>query len=64
MADDIDCANDKAQQDLDLCIQAARMGGGLPATGECFNCTEPVMAGHKFCDANCRNDWQSRNPGK
>lgn len=62
MTDIIDAANDRAQSDLDANIKAARaVGSALPETGFCHNCTDPIEAG-KFCDSDCRDDWQKRNP--
>jgi UDP-3-O-[3-hydroxymyristoyl] N-acetylglucosamine deacetylase/3-hydroxyacyl-[acyl-carrier-protein] dehydratase len=29
-------------------------------TGECLNCYEPVGFGMRWCDKNCREDWQKR----
>jgi hypothetical protein len=64
VADDIDRANDKAQDDLDKCIAVARMSGTyLEPVGLCHNCAEPIERG-EFCDSHCRDDWQRRNPGK
>jgi len=34
----------------------------LTSCGVCHNCAEPVNSGLLFCDANCRDDWQKRNP--
>lgn len=33
--------------------------GPLPC-GRCFNCNEPVAAGVRWCDADCREDWELR----
>lgn len=32
----------------------------LPAVGCCYNCGSSVPAGARFCDADCRDDWQKR----
>lgn len=31
----------------------------LPQTGRCHNCEEPIASG-KFCDADCREDYDKR----
>lgn len=31
------------------------------ATGQCLYCGEPVGPGRRWCDANCRDDWQAEN---
>lgn len=65
MADEIDRANDRAQQSLELNIQAARSSSPiLPAIGSCYNCDEPITEGKRFCDAACRDDWQLAHPGR
>jgi len=32
----------------------------LPATGECYNCEEELPPGARFCDSDCRDDWEKR----
>lgn len=63
MADEIDRANDYAQTGLDAAIASARVGVELAATGECLWCEKPVPDKVRFCCADCRDDWQKRNPG-
>jgi len=29
-------------------------------TGECLNCYEPVGLGMRWCDSDCRIDWEKR----
>ena len=31
------------------------------ATGFCLFCEEPVQTARRWCDAQCRDDWQSEN---
>lgn len=66
MADIIDRANDKAQDDLERCISAARSPGtsSIHPIGSCHNCLDQLPAGQLFCNCDCRDDWQLRNPGK
>jgi hypothetical protein len=58
--DIIDQANDKAAQDTDLAIQAARSGHPLPYIGHCYNCEHGLDAPLRFCDAHCRDDYDRR----
>lgn len=61
MADEIDMANDRAQQDLDLALAvAAAHAPPLPATGWCYNCAEPLNDDRRFCDKDCREDYEHR----
>lgn len=34
---------------------------GPPAVGYCHNCHEPLQPGARFCDSDCRDDWENRN---
>ena len=31
---------------------------GPPACGECLNCQAPLGEGMRWCDADCRADWE------
>ena len=35
---------------------------GPAATGLCLFCSEPVPPGHRWCDTDCRDDWEARQP--
>lgn len=56
MSDEIDRANEQAQVILGLGLKARRPEGPQP-TGYCLNCDEPLPIG-RWCDANCRDDWE------
>lgn len=61
MADEIDMANDRAQQDLDLALAAARRPEpALEPTGWCYNCVDPLDDDRLFCDSDCRDDYEHR----
>lgn len=63
MSDIVDDANESAERDLALAIRAARCGTGLEMpgpTGLCLNCGEPTPAVQRWCDDECRDDWQAR----
>ena len=32
----------------------------LPDIGICYNCKDPLPVGMRFCDGNCRDDWDRR----
>lgn len=56
MADEIDRANDTAQQMLDL--QLAHREDVPRPIGVCHYCAEPVPGDLRFCDIGCRDDWE------
>ncbi len=63
MADDIDIAQESQQRLHDARIEQARARAGqleVQATGFCLNCSEP-LSGRRFCDADCRDDYQKTN---
>ena len=64
VADEIDIANERAQLDLDNAIKANSAHHEFKANGFCYNCGDRVLFAAKFCDVNCRNDWQARHPGE
>lgn len=61
-ADELDLASEPEQRRIEAAIEAARNSreSGLPATGVCHNCHEPVEAGIRFCDQFCRDDHDYR----
>ena len=36
-------------------------GADKVATGFCLFCDEPLAPERRWCDAQCRDDWQSEN---
>lgn len=44
-------------RNLDL---SKRRSNGPPEAGYCHNCGEELPAG-RWCDADCRDDWEYRN---
>jgi len=61
-ADQIDTACEREEKDRELLVALARQATvQLPATGECHNCFASVPEGHRFCDSDCRDDWDLRN---
>ena len=37
---------------------------GPPPCGFCHNCNEPLDEGLRFCDGDCREDWEYREQRK
>jgi len=62
MSDVIDQANERAEQFLQYALNSRAKMPTLPAVGRCYNCEANLPEGHTFCDCDCRDDWQRRNP--
>jgi len=59
MADAIDKACDREQLDRDLAIARARNSqSAAKATGRCLSCNAALEQGKRWCDAECREDWE------
>lgn len=59
--DVIDSANERAEQFTQHSIANAVKVKALPdPTGLCFNCAAPVAMHDRWCDCDCRNDWELR----
>jgi hypothetical protein len=41
-----------------LAAAMRRRHATLPAVGTCYQCAEPVEGVRKFCDSDCRTDWE------
>ena len=41
--------------------KSKRLTTSFVATGFCLFCDEPVAPERRWCDAECRDDWQSEN---
>lgn len=61
MSDVIDQANERAEQFLNHSIHSVKKPSVPEATGECFNCGDIILNDVRWCDADCRNDWELRN---
>lgn len=55
--DEIDKANERAQELLEESL-AKRKEQGPPPCGFCCFCQAPVPKGHRWCDIDCRQDWE------
>ena len=64
MADDIDLANDQAQALHESALLRRKPEAPAP-NGYCLNCDDrfPEVAPftRRWCDANCRNQWEKEN---
>ena len=60
MSDIIDNANDLVKLNEELALKAIRNNLKPEAeyTGECLWCSEAVPEPKRWCDADCRNDWE------
>jgi hypothetical protein len=65
MPDIIDDATDHIEKSMAAALEAQRNKPPLmPPTGNCYNCGESVADGAKFCDIDCRHDFELRNRRK
>jgi RimJ/RimL family protein N-acetyltransferase len=65
MADEIDRANDEAERFLARALQQnAASRAVLTACGQCHFCLEPVADGLRFCDADCRDEFDRRSAAR
>lgn len=67
MADEFDRASDlealNLQSALNLQAKAAAKQPKVEATGFCLHCGAELNDGRRWCDAECRDEWQLENPG-
>ena len=55
--DEIDVTVEVQQRLLDRQVEA-RKPAGPPAIGKCYFCSSPLKGGQRWCDEECRNEWQ------
>lgn len=55
--DIIDQGNEAAELFTRAALTLRRPEGPKP-TGRCYNCDAPVPDKHRWCDAECREDWE------
>ena len=60
MADIADITTDRLELEEALRRQLAPVGIGPAPIGRCHNCEAPLEGEARFCDADCRSDWQAR----
>jgi hypothetical protein len=58
MADDVDIANQVAEEMIRESIANRKQEKKLPRIGVCHNCGEPVSEKQLFCDNYCAEDYE------
>ena len=58
-ADLSDLASQHEQMFLDAALTKRKPLGPTPC-GHCFNCEAPLPPADRWCDADCRADWEQR----
>jgi len=62
VTDESDQATEREMRDTELAIQVARQSNrNIPSTGVCYNCGETLAGELRWCDRDCRDDWESRD---
>jgi hypothetical protein len=62
MSDEVDMASDQEQAMRDAAIRNASMfTSSHKACGNCLNCGEELKADLRWCNSDCRNDFEHRN---
>ena len=57
--DEVDNASGAIEAHMAEALSRARQGAVLaPPRGACFFCEREVSRGKRFCDQDCRDDWQ------
>ena len=63
--DDADKASDQEQMAIKAAIKSVRWHSKpLPALGCCYYCSEPLKGGERFCDTDCRDDYERQEKSK
>lgn len=57
MADEMDRAQAQEERMREAALMQRRPAAPA-ATGACLHCDEPLAAGRRWCDVQCRDDWQ------
>lgn len=58
MADFADLGAAREEMDTELARKLRKPAGPEP-TGLCLSCEAPLPEGRRWCDADCRDDWQA-----
>ena len=64
MTDEADCSDEKIAAAIQNGIDRARKQTAMPYTGECYFCGSVVRKSMRFCDADCRDDWDAEQRAK
>ena len=57
MSDQIDEAGDQAEFMLETALKNKKDPGPAPC-GFCYNCQSSIAPGERWCDSDCRQDWE------
>ncbi|MBM7070901.1 DUF2116 family Zn-ribbon domain-containing protein [Shewanella sp. 202IG2-18] len=60
MSDNADIAADLQEQHIKAALSSRDTSPKLKFTGYCHNCEESLKEGERFCDADCRDDFEQR----
>lgn len=52
------------ERELELAMKARKRNQELPPTGSCHNCGEAVLSDSRFCDKDCRDDFEKREKNR
>ena len=63
--DDADKASLHEQMTITAAIKSVRQRSKpLPPVGYCYYCSEPLKGGERFCDTDCRDDYERQEKSK
>lgn len=57
MADDVDVTAQRLEREMEALLRR-RAKAGPRSTGACLWCEAPLPDGQRWCDADCRDDWE------
>lgn len=60
--DEFDRAQQLEEAEREAAIRAQQAKLRMVACGACHNCNEPLPPGMLFCDRDCRDDYEKRQP--
>ncbi|GIX31381.1 MAG: hypothetical protein KatS3mg124_1853 [Porticoccaceae bacterium] len=55
--DEADIAAERLEREMERLLRLRRASGPAP-TGACLWCGETIEADRRWCDADCRDDWE------
>lgn len=58
MADEADLTAEREEKEAPARLLAARKPVGPAPIGACLSCEEVLPDGHRWCDQDCRTDWE------
>ena len=58
MVDDVDKANEQVQKGIEDTLKNISTVIPKNITGECFTCGQPVDNERRWCDADCRDNYE------